>query len=51
MVSSELPEIMGMSDRIYVFKDGGIEREFRNSSAMTDVELLNHAIIGAGEAK
>ena len=32
MISSELPEILGMSDRIYVMREGRISAEFDNSA-------------------
>ena len=43
MVSSELPEILGMCDRIYVMKDGKITGEF-NANEATEASLLNKAI-------
>ena len=33
MISSELPEILGMSDRVYVLNEGGIVGEFDRSDA------------------
>ena len=33
MISSELPEILGMSDRIYVMNEGRIVGEFKGSEA------------------
>ena len=33
IISSELPEILGMSDRIYVLKEGRIEGEFPGEEA------------------
>jgi rhamnose transport system ATP-binding protein len=33
MISSELPEVMGMSDRILVMREGGIVAEFRRNEA------------------
>ena len=32
MISSELPEILGISDRIYVMREGRISAEFDNSA-------------------
>ena len=43
MVSSELQEILGMCDRIYVMKGGRITGEFSGSEA-TETELLSKAI-------
>jgi ABC-type sugar transport system ATPase subunit len=49
MVSSELPEIMGMSDRILVMGEGRIKGEFAGN-AVSQEELLACAIGGAGVA-
>ncbi|KIL35485.1 D-ribose transporter ATP-binding protein [Cohnella kolymensis] len=49
MVSSELPEIIGMSDRILVMGDGKIKGEFTGSEA-TQEDILACAIGGAGVA-
>jgi ABC-type sugar transport system ATPase subunit len=43
MVSSELPEIIGMCDRIYVMKNGKITGEFNREDA-TETALLSKAI-------
>ena len=43
MVSSELPEILGMCDRIYVMKDGKITGEFNQEEA-SEAALLSKAI-------
>jgi ABC-type sugar transport system ATPase subunit len=45
-ISSELPEILGMSDRIYIFRDGGIQSEIENTAALTEEELLKFAVVG-----
>ena len=47
MVSSELPEILGLSDRIMVMRDGQVAAIF-NRGAATEERLLA-AAIGAGE--
>ena len=49
MVSSELPEIMGMSDRIIVMREGRIVEEFDNDGAL-DAETLVRAAAGISEA-
>jgi ribose transport system ATP-binding protein len=46
MISSELPEILGMSDRILVMRDGGIAGEFDRRDA-TEEKILNCALRGA----
>ncbi|EDW2056445.1 sugar ABC transporter ATP-binding protein [Salmonella enterica subsp. enterica] len=43
MVSSELPEIIGMSDRILVFRDGQLAGELTAASA-TQAELMKLAV-------
>ena len=49
MVSSELPEIMGMSDRIVVMREGRIVTEFENNAGLK-AEALVRAAAGIGEA-
>ena len=46
MISSELPEILGMSDRILVMREGRITGEFDRSEATQ--EKLMMAATGAG---
>ena len=46
MISSELPEILGMSDRILVMRDGRICGEFDRADA-TEERILNCALRGA----
>lgn len=48
MISSELPEILGMSDRIYVMRDGVIEGEFDRSA---DSEQLIRCAMGEQACK
>ena len=44
MISSDLPEVIGMSDRVLVMRGGAIEAEFSSESA-TDAAIL-HAALG-----
>ena len=44
MISSELPEVLGMSDRIVVMKEGEIMGELTNSSEVTQKTLMSLAI-------
>ena len=49
MISSELPEILGLSDRILVLRDGRICGEFDRADA-TEENILNCALRGAPAA-
>ena len=44
MISSELPEIMGMSDRIMVMRSGQVSAEVKDVKNTTQEILLDHAI-------
>lgn len=44
MISSELPEILGMSDRILVMHDGRVTGEFTDMSAVTQEQIMEVAI-------
>ena len=48
MVSSELPEIMGMSDRIVVMREGRIANEYDNNEDLK-AEALVRAAAGISE--
>ncbi|MFC3630469.1 sugar ABC transporter ATP-binding protein [Paracoccus angustae] len=45
MISSELPEIIGMSDRVCVFRSGGIVATVEGD-AITSEEIMTHATTG-----
>lgn len=45
MVSSELPEVLGMSDRVVVLKEGRITGEFENN-ALTEEKIMEKATGG-----
>jgi ABC-type sugar transport system ATPase subunit len=47
MVSSELPELIGMSDRIYVMRAGTLVAELTERKAMTQAGILAHILMGA----
>lgn len=49
MVSSELPEVMNMSDRIEVVYDGRIVKEFKRGEA-SDEEVMSYALGLNGQA-
>jgi rhamnose transport system ATP-binding protein len=45
MISSELPEVLGMSDRILVMREGRIVAELAGA-ATTQEEIMTHAAAG-----
>ena len=49
MISSELPEVLGMSDRIVVMREGRIAAEFSRAEA-TQEKILRAAMLGEGAA-
>ena len=44
MISSELPEVIGMSDRIIVMRNGKISGEVTDVASTTQEALLDYAI-------
>jgi ribose transport system ATP-binding protein len=44
MISEELPELIGMSDRIIVFKDGAISKEFERSESLSEAVVIEYMI-------
>ena len=44
MISEELPELIGMSDRIVIMKDGQITKEFERSASLTQEEIVKYMI-------
>ncbi len=44
MISEELPEVIGMSDRILVMKDGCIVTEFLRDKALTEADVIQHMV-------
>ncbi len=44
LISEELPELMGMSDRILIMKDGKINGEFHRSRDLTEADLVKALI-------
>ena len=45
MISSELPEVIGMSDRVCVFRQGGIVATVEGDSINSE-EIMTHATTG-----
>ncbi len=44
MISSDMPELIGMSDRIYVMRDGGIAAEITEKDDMRQEHILKYTI-------
>ena len=44
MISEELPELIGMSDRILIMKDGQIVKEFMRDPSVTDSTVIHYMI-------
>ena len=44
MISEEMPELMGMSDRRIIMKDGRITHEFARSASLSDAEIIQYMI-------
>ena len=40
MISEELPELLGMSDRIFIMKDGKFNGEFKRSPELGEKDLI-----------
>ena len=45
MISSELPELLALSDRILVYRDGEINKEFTEVQGLSEEEVLHYAIL------
>ncbi len=44
MISSDMPELLGMSDRIYIMRDGGVVVEIRDRDQMNQENILKYTI-------
>ena len=44
MISSELPEVLAMSDRMLVFRDGAIVAELNNVRELSEEDVMHYAI-------
>lgn len=44
LISEEMPELMGMSDRMLIMKDGEITKEFMRSKDLSDADIIGYMI-------
>lgn len=44
LISEELPEVIGMSDRTIILKDGRISGEFRREECLTETMLIDYMV-------
>ena len=44
MISEELPELIGMSDRILIMKNGEVSAEFERSETLSDAQIIEYMI-------
>lgn len=44
LISEEMPELLGMSDRILVMKDGEIKKEFCRSASLSEERIIDYMI-------
>lgn len=44
LISEELPELLGMSDRLIIMKDGQIKKEFIRSKELSDKDVIEYMI-------
>lgn len=44
LISEELPELLGMSDRLLIMKNGSIAHEFQRSASLTDADVIGYMI-------
>ena len=44
MISEELPELIGMSDRMIIMKDGQIAAEVMRDQSVTDTQLIEYMV-------
>ena len=44
MISEELPELIGMSDRILIMKDGKVTKEFTRDKGLTQEQIIEYMI-------
>lgn len=45
MISSELPELLALADRILVYRDGQINHEFKEVRGLKEADVLHYAVL------
>ena len=44
MISEEMPEVLGMADRVLIMRDGRITGEFSRSEGLTETKIIEKMI-------
>ena len=44
MISEEMAELIGMSDRVVVMKDGELKAEFKRSESLSESDMIEYMI-------
>ncbi len=44
MISEEMPELLGMADRLVIMKDGKVTKEFARSASLSDADVIGYMI-------
>lgn len=44
MISEEMPEVIGMSDVMYIMKDGRITKTFRREEHVTEHDIIQYMV-------
>lgn len=44
IISEEMTELIGMSDRLIVMKDGEIKKEFERSQSLCEADIIKYMI-------
>ena len=44
LISTDLPEVIGMSDRVYIMRDGSVVKEISDKTEINDENILQYTI-------
>ena len=44
MISEELSELIGMSDRLLIMKDGRVTKEFFRNAELSDADIIGYMV-------